>query len=143
MVRKKYLPLFITIVSVTVLIDQILKYLVLTIKPNVKLGFLSINLIFNTGAGFGILQEQTFLLTLVSLLVILIIVVFYKKIPQEKNQQILFALFLGGVMGNFIDRFVRNYVIDFINFSFWPAFNVADATISLATIGLIIYYWKN
>ena len=59
-----------------------------------------------------------------------------------KYAQYLFALFLGGVIGNLIDRAFRGYVIDFISFKFWPAFNIADACISIAVIGLIIYFWK-
>jgi signal peptidase II len=41
-----------------------------------------------------------------------------------------------------LDRFFRGFVVDFIDFSVWPAFNLADAAISLSAIGLIIYFWK-
>ena len=118
------------------------KFLVFKFKPNWDLAILKIQFIQNTGAGFGILKGQTFLLGIVSLIVALAVIFYYKKIPKEKLSQILFAGFLGGVIGNLIDRFFRKFVIDFINFGFWPAFNIADACISVSVIGLIIVFWK-
>jgi len=144
MVKKRFpfLKWFFIIALATVVLDQILKYFVLLKNPNWQINILNIHLVYNTGAGFGILQNNTFLLSLISLLVVLAIIVFYRKISPEKLPQILFALFLGGAVGNFLDRTFRKTVIDFIDFQFWPAFNIADIAISAATIGLIIYYWK-
>jgi signal peptidase II len=133
--------LFFLVTFIVLIIDQITKYLTITFNPNYTLGFISIHLIKNTGAGFGILQGQTIILGIISLVVALAIIFSYKKLPTEKNPQILYALFLGGVIGNLIDRFFRRFVIDFIDFSFWPAFNIADAAITVSVIGLIIYYW--
>ena len=99
-------------------------------------------MIKNMGAGFGILQGKTFFLGIVSLVVAVTIISYYPRIPKEKIPQILFALFLGGVIGNLIDRFLRGYVIDFINFSFWPAFNIADSALTISVVGLVWYYWK-
>ena len=45
-------------------------------------------------------------------------------------------------MGNLLDRLFRGSVIDFIDLQFWPVFNVADAAITVAVVGLVIYYWK-
>lgn len=149
MVKKKFpfLKWFFIIALATIVFDQILKYFILLKNPDwqvsiLNIHILNIHLVYNTGAGFGILQNNTFLLSLISLLVVSAIIVFYRKISQEKLPQILFALFLGGAVGNFLDRAFRKAVIDFIDFQFWPAFNIADIAISAATIGLIIYYWK-
>ena len=79
---------------------------------------------------------------LISLIVAAGVVLYYKKIPKNKWEQVLFALFLGGVIGNLIDRLFRKFVIDFLDFSFWPAFNIADACITVSVIGLIVYYMK-
>lgn len=125
-----------------ILIDQVLKYLLVMYKPNWKIGLLNISLITNKGAGFGILQGKIGLLTLISLIVVGGIIFFYNKISSEKIVQILTALFLGGATGNLMDRLFRGYVVDFINLTFWPAFNVADACISIAAIGLIIFFWR-
>jgi len=138
--RKEFL--FIVVTLIVILLDQLSKYLIFTFKPNLKLVILKIQFIQNTGAGFGILKGQTFFLAIVSLIVALGVIIYYKKIPKEKYVQILFAVFLGGVVGNLIDRLFRKFVIDFINFGWWPAFNIADACISVSVVGLVMYYWK-
>lgn len=121
-----------------VILDQLLKFLVEFFQPDSGL----INFVRNTGAGFGILEGQVFWLGLLSLVVAIIVVANYDKIPEEKIPLTGWGLFLGGVVGNLIDRLFRGYVIDFIDFGFWPAFNLADACISVSVIGLIWYYWK-
>ncbi len=138
--RKEFL--FVTITLIVVLLDQLTKFLIYKFKPNWDLLILKIQFIQNTGAGFGILKGQTFWLGIISLIVALGIIFSYNRIPKEKWIQVLFATFLGGVIGNLIDRFFRKFVIDFINFGFWPAFNIADACISVSVVGLVIYFWK-
>jgi len=140
--QKPFLELFILITTFVVILDQLLKYLILVFLPQTDLGWLYIHLVTNTGAGFGILAGKTIWLALVSLLVAIGIIYFYRHIPKQRNIQILFALFLGGVIGNFIDRTFRGYVIDFIDLKWWPAFNLADAVLTISVIGLVIYYWN-
>ncbi|MBT4651358.1 signal peptidase II [Candidatus Woesearchaeota archaeon] len=141
---KKYpqLTLFTIITLVIILLDQLTKYIILKFQPNLNLKILSIQFIQNTGAGFGIFKGQTFILAIISLIVAIVILAYYKRIPKENIPQVLVALLLGGTLGNMIDRFFRGYVIDFLNFHFWPAFNIADAALSISVIGLIIYFWK-
>ncbi|MBI2574843.1 signal peptidase II, partial [Candidatus Woesearchaeota archaeon] len=50
------------------------------------------------------------------------------------------ALILAGTTGNIIDRLLLGYVTDFIAFSFWPAFNIADSALTIGT-GLMILYF--
>jgi signal peptidase II len=140
--KKSLLMLFIVITAGVIFLDQLLKFLILQFKPFFQLGILIIHFISNTGAGFGIWQGKTVLLGFISLFVAGTILYKYKEIPRERSVQILFAAFLGGVIGNMLDRFFRGFVVDFIDFSVWPAFNLADAAISLSAIGLIIYFWK-
>lgn len=140
--KSKLSLLFILVTVSTVLIDQIFKYFIVAINQGFNLGIFSLDVVRNSGAGFGILQGKTLLLSIISLIVASGIILSYKKIPLERNIQILFALFLGGVLGNLIDRLVRRHVIDFINFSFWPSFNIADIAISIAAIGLVIQACK-
>ena len=145
MVNKKnlpFLPLFFVIAAAVVIIDQILKQFILNLQPQLDLGILEIVLVKNTGAGFGMLQGQNTLLAVISVLAAIGIIWKYRKIPTEAWPQVFWALLLGGVMGNGFDRIFRNGVVDFISFSFWPAFNIADSAISIATAGLIIYFWK-
>ena len=135
---KKYLWLF-SIVSLSVVFfDQISKFLVVSFKPYWYSPFISIHLVTNTGAGFGILQGSNALLAIISFLVALGIILFYKKLPQTKYEQIFIALFLGGAIGNLVDRVFRGFVVDFIDLSWWPAFNLADSALVVAVVGLVI-----
>ena len=143
MVReKKYVILFTAVALVTIVLDQLAKYLIATMKPAWDLGFLSIHFVQNTGAGFGILKGQMALLAVISTIVVTAVIFYYHKIPQEKLAQVLFGSFLGGVAGNLIDRIFRQYVVDFIDVGFWPVFNIADAAISVSVVGLVLYFWK-
>ena len=56
-------------------------------------------------------------------------------------------IILSGALGNYIDRLLNNYVIDFLYFHYkdfyWPAFNVADIAITIGVFALIIDTYKN
>lgn len=145
MVKKHYynfVLFFCSVCVITLIFDVFTKYLILLLKPQIDWKLFKIHLITNTGAGFGILQGKTRWLGIVSLIATAAILCYYRSIPKYRIPQFLWGLFLGGVLGNLVDRSFRGYVIDFIDFSFWPAFNVADMAISIAAVGLIVYYWK-
>ncbi len=143
------LPLFLAIVSIIGIGDQIVKAIVvrrlylhdsITIIPE----FFSITRIHNNGIAFGLFQDrlpQAFLiLTLISMLAVLY---FYLTIrPRGILLTIACSMILGGALGNMIDRFRLGYVVDFINFSFWPAFNVADSAVSVGVALLMLSFFR-
>ena len=93
----------------------------------------------NSGAAFGILQGQTAFLVVTSIVGVAAIVLYYFYPPLEHGLlRAALGLQLGGAAGNLIDRVRFREVTDFINFDFWPAFNVADASIS---IGVVTIFW--
>ncbi|MDP3639737.1 MAG: signal peptidase II [Nanoarchaeota archaeon] len=139
---KKFLGLFWGVVVFVLFLDQLTKWLIAAFHPEWQWGALHVHLVTNTGAGFGILPGWTLILTIISFLVALAVLFFYPKIEKEKMPQILFAIFLGGVLGNGLDRLFLGFVRDFIDFSFWPAFNVADAALTVAVVGLVWWYEK-
>lgn len=138
--------LWIVIASAIVLIDQISKILVsanisftdqLTLIP----GFIDVVYVKNTGAAFSILNEYTWLLGALSLLVsVAIIVYMIKTKPTDKLTVISAGLILGGAVGNGIDRILRQYVVDFLEFAFinFPVFNVADIGITVGACLIIL-----
>ena len=145
--KIKYIIIFLTALIV-VLIDQISKYLV-RINFELNQSIPIINNIFhltyttNSGAGFGILQQQKFLLTLISIIVIGFIFYYLPRIKEkEKLLQVLVGFILGGTIGNLIDRVAYGFVIDFLDFRIWPIFNFADSFVTVGVLGLIIYFWK-
>lgn len=94
----------------------------------------------NPGAAFGILQGYSFALTVVTsfvVVLILIMVFFYwRRLSVFSNllSRTGLSLYLGGAIGNLADRLRFGSVTDFIDFRFWPAFNVADASMSVGVI---------
>lgn len=117
---------FFIIALLIVILDQITKIL-FTDKH-----FFIINYVTNTGAAFSILQNQTLLLTIIAALIAIFIFFLFKK---YKKLEIPLSFLFGGTIGNLIDRIVLGHVRDFIDFKFFPVFNVAD---SFNTIGVLI-----
>ncbi len=140
--QHHYFWLFYGTALTILLLDQLTKYLIFITKPEWTWGFITIHYVTNTGAGFSILQGKTFLLGIISLIAAGIIIHQYKTFPQHRWFQIFLGLIMGGILGNMLDRFLRGSVIDFIDLSFWPVFNVADAAICVGIVGIIIYYFR-
>ena len=128
-----------------VALDQLTKLIIRSSIPegaSIPLipGFFSIAHLQNTGAAFSIFQGYTTLLIIVSVVVLFAIIYFYRDLATDRRSLIAASLILGGLVGNLIDRVFLGSVTDFIAFSFWPAFNVAD---SAATIGVAILILSN
>jgi signal peptidase II len=112
---------------------------------NVVAGYFNLTHIRNSGVAFGIFSEQNselkpYLLIFVSIIAIIaILVIFHQTEKEKKMVHTGLVLVFSGAIGNLIDRFLHKEVIDFIDIFFenkhWPAFNVADACI---TIGVIL-----
>ncbi|MBI2850394.1 MAG: signal peptidase II [Chloroflexi bacterium] len=103
-------------------------------------GFFRITHASNSGAAFGILQDQTFFLTVVAFAGILVILLFALLFPRHypflntTAGQIVLGLILGGTAGNLIDRLRFGQVTDFINVGIWPTFNLADSAVSIGVV---------
>ncbi len=138
--------IFFVIAILVIVADQLSKVWIRSnLAPNESLceiGFFSIVNIRNTGAAFGLFRGFTFVLTIISFVGAIFILVynfyFYRRYPLLNNRlsRIALGLILGGTVGNLIDRLRFGYVTDFIDFQYWPAFNVADSSV---TIGVIIF----
>jgi len=130
---------FISIVLFIILLDQLTKYLAFRALADRSIVLIanvfSLILIKNTGASFGILKDATVFLILISIVVIGILIFYQRKLSCPAR--LFAAVMLGGIIGNLIDRIAYGFVIDFLAFSFWPAFNVADIAITVSAITLI------
>lgn len=104
-------------------------------------GFPRLTHVTNTGAAFGLFQGQSFPLTIVALVGVVVLLLYafliYRRFPFLDNRLVWVSLglVLGGTVGNLIDRLRLGYVTDFIDFGFWPTFNIADSAI---VVGVII-----
>jgi len=146
---SKMMKLIILIPVVTIILDQITKQMV---TRTMELGesipvinnFLYITYYRNAGASFGILQGQILLFHIVTFIAIIgiIFVLTRLDIENEKFLVIALTLFLGGVIGNFIDRVIYQNVIDFVHTVWWgwnfAIFNVADSAMVVAVVLLAL-----
>lgn len=106
-------------------------------------GVLQLHYLENTGAAWGMMQNRTWLLLAIAVVVLGIILYALYRLPDTKKFHFLrFCLVLlsAGALGNFIDRIVNHYVIDFIYFSLinFPIFNFADCYVCISA-ALILY----
>lgn len=138
------------ILVLLVIIDQVTKYIAklylegqdaFSVFPNIfEFCYLEGG---NTGAAFGLFRGNTFLLSIISLIVFFAIVgcfLYISKNPQNKWLSFCLVLMAAGALGNWIDRFFRGYVIDFLYFKLinFPIFNVADCYVTISAILLIV-----
>jgi signal peptidase II len=95
----------------------------------------------NTGAAFGILKDQTGFLIVTTLIGLAAIYLYYRYPPFDHMvAPVAIGMMLGGAIGNLIDRVRLGRVTDFVDFPFWPAFNVADSAITVGIAVLILGY---
>tara|TARA_Y100001958_G_C21115317_1_gene461083 strand:+ start:285 stop:761 length:477 start_codon:yes stop_codon:yes gene_type:complete len=105
--------------------------------------FINLDLIWNTGIGFGFLSSSTNLLyNTISIVVgIIVIVLIFISLKSDKFDKTAFSLIIGGALGNFYDRVFFKAVPDFIDFHYgnfhWFTFNIADIFITIGVICLI------
>lgn len=142
--KKENIFIFL-IILFCVLLDRYTKNeVIINFSENVFFinNFINIDLIWNTGIGFGFLStESSLIYNLVSALVGAVIVILcYFTIISEVADKLIYAIIIGGAIGNFYDRLIFNAVPDFIDLHYdryhWFTFNVADIFI---TLGIIIF----
>ena len=145
------MTIFITLLIL--IIDIVSKMIVvnyLSLGESVKFidKFLYLTYVRNTGAAWSILADNTYIISLISLIIILTIIWYIGKNKiNSKLEKIAYALVLGGAIGNFVNRILYGYVIDFIDVKIfgynYPIFNLADVFIVVGVVLLAIYNWRN
>lgn len=103
-------------------------------------GFFNFTRTFNTGAAFSLFQDHPEILTLISVSVFALMIIFRGKLfANSRIEQTAFGLLAGGILGNLTDRMQHGHVIDFIHWYVgelsWPIFNLADSFICIG-VGL-------
>ena len=130
--------------------DQIVKWIVLSrFAPGERLevaGFMNLVLVFNKGAAFSFLAQESGwqrpALALFAVVAAVIVSVLIVRNPHKKLFCAGLACILGGAIGNLVDRLRFGHVVDFVDLHamgwHWPAFNVADSAITVGAV-LLIY----
>jgi signal peptidase II len=97
----------------------------------------------NSGAAFGILQGQSLLFTILAFLVTGVIIYYFPRVSsRDWTLRMAMGLQLGGAVGNLVDRLtMKGHVTDFISVGSFAVFNVADASITVGVVILLIGVW--
>ena len=149
--KKNYIKIISFIISI-VIIDQLSKLIVVkTLELNSAItiinNFFRFLYIKNTGAAFGILGGNIFLLVFITLALIYYLLHELNKNINNKMYLTAIPLIIGGAMGNLIDRIFRGYVVDFISFIIFnkemAIFNIADIFIFIGVVLYIIILLKD
>jgi signal peptidase II len=139
--------LYILLAIILIVIDQVVKFLV---RANIPLGghvsflphVLELTYVRNTGAAFSILNQQTWLLTVISILVVAaMLAALWKKLLTHPLGMVPAVMVIAGGVGNLIDRVALGYVTDMFNTLFmdFAVFNVADICITVGGVLLVVY----
>ena len=135
------------ITLILVIFDQVVKRIIinnfslLEVKEIIP-DFFYFTYVENTGAAWSILEDSTFFLTIISAICLIILNRYLmKKTTFSRLEEWYYGLIMGGILGNFIDRVVRDGVVDYIGFQFgnyqFPIFNIADMAIVIG-VGLVL-----
>lgn len=151
------LALWLALAGFIVVLDQFTKVLIL---GNYQLGdsvtvtsFFNVVRVHNTGAAFSFLATaggwQRWFFTGLALVATAVIIWMLRRHGTQRLFAFALACILGGAVGNVIDRLLHGYVVDFLQFhwrwlapmfpgGYFPAFNVADAAITVGAAALIL-----
>lgn len=148
MKRQYYIGISLFITIIILVLDQITKFI---IASSMKVGdsfevipnFLNITSHRNDGAAWGILSGKMSFFFIITIIILVVLIVFYIK--EAKNNllmQIAISLLFAGAIGNFIDRVLHGEVVDFVDtyiFGYnFPIFNVADSSLTIGVLLIII-----
>lgn len=106
--------------------------------------FFNITYVKNTGMAWSLLSNQTLLLTIVSVVVVIFIIYYIQTNKLNTMYKIIYGLILGGALGNLYDRIMFQYVRDFLDFYIFgynfPVFNIADSALTIGIFLLLIQF---
>jgi signal peptidase II len=133
------------VAGAAVVADQVTKLVVtsaLTIDDGVSvIGPLSIHHVRNSGIAFGLFASRTSAVIVLTTFAVGAMVVFYARSAQRHPfLPVALGLVLGGSLSNLADRIRHGYVTDFIDFRWWPAFNLADSFIVVGVALLFLSF---
>jgi signal peptidase II len=147
------------IALIVLAVDQFTKALVLRFLPNVwdektvLAGFFKLVHWQNTGAAWSSFSGKNGLLALIA--VAALVILYFSRHHFNSHTmlgQFAFGLVIGGIMGNLVDRILRQHVVDFLRFYLqqrggdevgFPAFNIADSAICIGVTLVFLLTWRN
>lgn len=148
MKRQYYISISLFITIVILLLDQITKFIVASSMRvgdsfNVIPNFLNITSHRNNGAAWGILSGKMSFFYIITIIILIVLIIFYiKEAKQHLLMQVAISLLFAGALGNFIDRVLHGEVVDFVDTNIFgynfPIFNVADSSLTIGVLLIVI-----
>lgn len=138
--------------GIVALLDQLVKIVITNFLPSegitVIKDFFYLSYVKNEGAAFGMFSGSRWALIIISICAIYAIIKYFiLDVKVTKVEFISYALILGGIVGNLIDRILYGYVIDYFDFRImtyhFPVFNIADTAMVIGTILVILHLINN
>lgn len=139
--------LALAVASAIVVVDQLTKWWAVTALSDGPIGlidgFLQFRLVRNPGGAFGSLPGAGPLIALAALAAVMVIVLVVRRLTG-RSESVAMGMVLGGAIGNLIDRVARGpglldgKVVDFVDFDFFPTFNLADSAITIGAIVAVL-----
>jgi len=139
--------LFFAVALVVFVIDRVTKSIVSATIPfgtevQVLGNLVAVTNVRNSGAAFGFAPVGPWFFLVAALAVSVGLIIYVVREPGDLSADAVLGLILGGALGNAFDRIINGGgVTDFINFHFWPVFNVADSAVSIGVVLLIVGYF--
>jgi signal peptidase II len=131
------------IAAAVLVADQLAKWWVVNTLPGDPIelipGVLYLRYVTNPGAAFGLLPGAGSFIALAAIAAAVVIVMVVRRLPG-RLEAVAMGLVLGGALGNLVDRIFQGpglldgRVVDFVDFEYFPAFNVADSAITVGAI---------
>lgn len=112
-------------------------------------GYARISYVRNSGVAFGLFADiqsvwKPYILAGMAVIAVVVILMYSARMPSNRVLlQLALAITLGGILGNFTDRVLHGFVVDFIELHIkdvfhWPTFNVADSAITIGIALLLV-----
>ena len=153
MKKKYYIGLSLIVAIVILIIDQLTKKIITAIMNigdsyEVIPHFLNITSHRNNGAAWGILSGKMGFFYIITIIILAVLIIFYiKETKYNAFMQVAISLLFAGALGNFIDRLFNGEVVDFIDTNIFgydfPIFNIADSSLTIGVIFVIIALVKD
>lgn len=147
MVLTPFSPMY-QVAIILLFLDQFSKYLIrhkMSLAESIPVikSVFHITYVENTGIAFGLFPQGNLLFIIISLIIILVIVSFERKMAiKSAIEKFSLGLVLGGALGNLIDRLRFGFVVDFLDFRIWPVFNLADSGVCIGGILMVFFLLK-
>jgi signal peptidase II len=149
--RGRIAPLALAIAAGVLVLDQITKHWAVSrLKDGDDIDIfwtLRLNYSENNGMAFGRLQSMGPVIAVVAMVIIVVLLVSLRRSPS-RAADVAVGLVLGGAVGNLLDRlfrgpgWFRGAVVDFIDFQWFPIFNIADMGITIGGALLVLASWR-